>query len=216
MVPIERAYARVAWCYDELAQLYSLGRIGRAKRDHLGALAPGDRVLYAGAGRGAEAVQAARLGARVTCLDRTEAMLVRLRRSAARAGVTLQVQRADVRDPAATEAYDGVVANFFLNVFTPPELSGLASRLIGSLRPGGFLAVADFARPSGGAWARAVQHASYRLADAAGRVLGLAPWQPLHDYARFGKDSGLRLERRRSFPAWRGGPPLYEAFLWRR
>ncbi|MEO0477541.1 MAG: hypothetical protein AAF085_16480, partial [Planctomycetota bacterium] len=45
-------YGHVAWAYDLLASAYSLGAIDRAKRRHHHLVKPGDRVLYAGAGRG--------------------------------------------------------------------------------------------------------------------------------------------------------------------
>ena len=57
-----RSYAAVAWCYDEIATCYSLGGIARAKASQVSHLEPGRRVLYAGVGRGREAVLAARRG----------------------------------------------------------------------------------------------------------------------------------------------------------
>ena len=35
-----RSYDAVAWCYDELAACYSLGRIGRAKASQVSQLEP--------------------------------------------------------------------------------------------------------------------------------------------------------------------------------
>ena len=52
-------YGAVAFCYDELAALYSLGQIARSKQIFLETLSPGDSVLVAGAGRGALGLGAA-------------------------------------------------------------------------------------------------------------------------------------------------------------
>ena len=58
-------YGAVAWCYDAIAGCYSLGRIQRAKACQVSQLEPGERVLFAGVGRGAEAVLAAQRGVSV-------------------------------------------------------------------------------------------------------------------------------------------------------
>ena len=60
------SYAPLAFIYDELASFYSLGRIAQSKRAQLSAIEPGARVLYAGVGRGEDAILAARFGAQVT------------------------------------------------------------------------------------------------------------------------------------------------------
>ena len=52
------SYDAVALLYDELAELYSLGRIRRSKEVQLESIAKGDRVLYVGVGRGADALLA--------------------------------------------------------------------------------------------------------------------------------------------------------------
>ena len=61
-------YGEVASFYEELADLYSRGRIAASKRSQLVHLAPGDRVLYVGVGRGEDALEAARKGVRVTAV----------------------------------------------------------------------------------------------------------------------------------------------------
>ena len=71
------SYRHVAWCYDALASAYSLGAIDRAKRVHHDLIEAGDHVLYAGAGRGAEIVQACDRGAEVTCVEPCAAMALR-------------------------------------------------------------------------------------------------------------------------------------------
>jgi ubiquinone/menaquinone biosynthesis C-methylase UbiE len=63
------SYDGVAAIYDELAGLYSFGRIEASKQIEIASLAPQERVLFAGVGRGSEAVEAARRGAHVTAVD---------------------------------------------------------------------------------------------------------------------------------------------------
>ena len=101
-----RSYGAVAWCYDELAAGYSLGRIGRAKASQVCRLQPGERVFYAGVGRGDDAVRAAVRGAGVTALDASPLMLSRLRRSLARKGAEAQLLCGDLFDHRPTELYD--------------------------------------------------------------------------------------------------------------
>ena len=131
----------MAWCYDELAALLSAGRIAAAKSDQLEMLEPGDRVLYAGVGRGVEALCAARRGVRVTALDRCPAMLDRFAVRLARAGLPAQVVCEDLFSHRPASAYDVVVANFVLNVFAPEEMAAALTHLARLLRPGGRLLV---------------------------------------------------------------------------
>ena len=123
-----RSYGAVAWCYDELCAVYSLGCIRAAKRAHLAELGPGERVLYVGVGRGDEAVEASRLGAAVTAVDCSPAMLGRLRRRLDVEGLQAELIQQDLflhRAPPA--GYDVVVAHFVLDLF---ELSLVREALV--------------------------------------------------------------------------------------
>ena len=93
-----RSYETVAWCYDALARIYSLGAIARAKAWPVARLRPGDRVLYAGIGSGEEAVLAARLGARVTGIDLSRSMLRAAHRRFAAAGLAAELVQGDFFD----------------------------------------------------------------------------------------------------------------------
>jgi ubiquinone/menaquinone biosynthesis C-methylase UbiE len=206
----------VAWCYDELAAAWSLGRIGAAKRWHLAQLAPGAHVLYAGAGRGAEALLALRQGARVTAIDCSPGMLGRFARSLARepqqdahrAELCLQ-DLFDHRGPPG--GYDVVAAHFFLNVFDAAGMREALARIVSLVRPGGQLVIADFARPSGGPAARAFGHAYYGVVDLAGFALGLAALHAVHDYPAALRPLGFEIVERRAFGRLPGGAPLFEA-----
>jgi len=80
----EYSYGPVAGFYDWLAAFYSRGQIGASKRGQLEVIESGDRVLYAGVGRGADALMAARFGAHVTGVDLAPEMLERLAKQFAR------------------------------------------------------------------------------------------------------------------------------------
>ncbi|MFP6654540.1 MAG: class I SAM-dependent methyltransferase, partial [Myxococcota bacterium] len=113
----EYSYHSLARVYDRLAALYSLGQIGASKRVQLESIRHGDRVLYAGAGAGEEIVLAARLGARITAIDLADNMIARISTKLANEGLSAELICGDVAEHASTEAYDVVVANYFLNLF---------------------------------------------------------------------------------------------------
>jgi demethylmenaquinone methyltransferase/2-methoxy-6-polyprenyl-1,4-benzoquinol methylase len=186
------SYAAVAWCYDEVAWLYSWGRIRQAKLAHLVEVERGDRVLYAGVGRGEEAVEAVRRGARVTGLDCTAAMLQRFERRLAVAGLTAELVEADLFSHAfASDGYDHVVAHFFLNVFAPERMREALSRLAALVAVGGRLVIADFAACARPAYYRPVSWAAWALA--------LAALHPSYDYVPELEALGFRVSRRDGF-----------------
>ena len=189
------SYDRVAWCYDEIASVYSLGRIRKAKLAHLIEVEPGDRVLYAGVGRGEEAVEAARRGARVTALDCAPEMLRRLERRLASECLTAELVEADLfRYQPPCHGYDHVVAHFFLNVFSPERMREALSRLAGLVCAQGRLVIADFgprARP-----------AYYRPVSVAAWLLALAALHPLYDYRLELETLGFSLSRQDVFGAF--------------
>jgi len=211
-----RSYGAVAWCYDEVAALYSLGSIAAAKRSQLQELRPGDRVLYAGVGRGSDALEAARRGAQVTALDVSPAMLRRLRRRLAGAAQQAELLCADLFEHRPASCYDAVAANFVLNVFDPHEMRRALLHLVSLLRPGGKLLIADFAPPQGGRFERALARAYYRPVNLAAWSLGLCALHPIYDYARPLESIGLQVLRRRGFRPARAVPVLYESLVARR
>lgn len=98
----------------------------------------GARVLDLGAGEGRNAVFLARRGCEVTALDFATAGLERATAWAAREGLSLDVEAADLTDWAAPEAaYDGVVCTFVhLLASERPAMWAAIER---TLRPGGVL-----------------------------------------------------------------------------
>ncbi len=206
-------YGRVAWCYDAVASAYSLGRVRAAKHAHLAEIRAGERVLYAGAGTGEEAVAAALRGARVAAVDCSPAMLDRLRRRLEAAGAHAELYPQDFfAHCAPAGGYDVVVAHFVLNVFSPAAMRGALAHLAGQVRPGGRLVVAEFAPASGARLARALARAHFRLVDLVGWAFGLAALHPLYDTAAALDGLGLRVTRRDRFRPLPWGPPLYESW----
>ena len=182
-----RSYAHVAWCYDELASWWSRGAIPRAKAVVARALEQGDRVLFAGAGRGADALIAASRGVRVTALDAEPAMLRRLEQEqAARPsgrGGAVQCVCEDWFAYVPPRRYDAVVAAFALNVFAGEELDHALDVLTGWLRPGGHVWIVDFAPPARAFAARLRGGLHYWPVALAARWLGLCRLHAIHDYA---------------------------------
>jgi demethylmenaquinone methyltransferase/2-methoxy-6-polyprenyl-1,4-benzoquinol methylase len=203
-------YDRVAGFYDALADLYSLGRIRACKRAQLDALGAGDRVLFAGAGRGGEALLAARKGARVTLLDLSPAMLARAAARLRAAGLEDRVEllQGDLLAHRSPEGYDAVVAHFFLNVFPEPALESVLAHLATLARPGGRVLIADFAPAEGHALLRAGRALYFGIAVLAFRMLAGNPMHRLYDYRPLLEGAGLNVERSRTF-GW--GPVAFRA-----
>lgn len=206
-------YDAVAFLYDELAAAYSLGRIRRSKQSQLAAIARGDRVLYAGVGRGSDALLAARFGARVTAIDLSPRMLARFERRLAREGLEARLIHGDVADHAPDFEYDVVVANYFLNLFDVARAREMLRRLSGLVRRGGLLMLADFARPAGGGVARALTSAYYRPVNAIAWALGFCALHPILDHARLLEPLGFRIRSERRFPVLLGVNPAYVSIV---
>ncbi len=211
-----RSYGAVAWCYDELAAAYSLGRIGRAKASQVCRFELGERVFYAGAGRGDDAVQAALHGVAVTALDASPRMLSRLRSTLSREGAEAQLICGDLFDHRPAELYDAVTANFFLNLFSAAEMTRALAQLVSLVRPGGRLMIADFAPPRGHLAARIACRAYYRPVSLAAAAVGLAALHPIYDYQREFEPLGLVLIARDEFRLGAWTPVLFESLVARR
>lgn len=205
----EYPYESVAWLYDELAALYSLGRIGRSKAAHFAGIEAGDRILFAGVGRGSDALLALRRGAKVTAIDLSPAMLERFAHRLARAGLEAELLRSDVADHRPDRPYDVVVANYFLNLFEEARAREMLSRLAQLVRPGGALLLADFARPLGGTVARAITNAYYRPVNWIAWALGFCARHPILDYRLLLEPMGFRIRSERRFPVLFGSNPAY-------
>jgi SAM-dependent methyltransferase len=105
----------------------------------------GSRVLEAGCGVGAQTLTLARKspGARITCVDLSEASLAQAKRKADAAGLTnVQFQRADILDlPHEAGFFDHVFVCFVLEHLVRPREALDALRTV--LRPGGTITVVE-------------------------------------------------------------------------
>jgi ubiquinone/menaquinone biosynthesis C-methylase UbiE len=207
----EFSYDGIAWLYDELAALYSFGRIARSKAVHLGVVAPGDRVLFAGAGRGSDALIVARRGARVTAIDLSPRMLGRFERRLAREGLAAERIVGDVADHAPAAPYDVGVAHYFLNLYDEVRAGAMLAHLGRLVRPGGTLLLADFARPRPTLFGRFLADAYYRPVDWLAWALGYCALHPILDYGRLLAPLPFRIGSEVRLPLLPGGDPAYVA-----
>ena len=212
----EYSYGPVAGFYDWLAAFYSRGQIGASKRGQLEVIESGDRVLYAGVGRGADALMAARFGAHVTGVDLAPEMLERLAKQFALEDLEAELICGDVASHKPVELYDVVVANYFLNLFDVERAREMLRHLGELVRPGGTLLLTDFALPKGGPVARAITEIYYRPVNWIAWALGLCDLHPILDYARLVEPMGFRIETERRFPVLLGANPAYISIVARR
>ena len=209
-------YDRVAFLYDEVCAFYSLGAIARSKRHHLGFLKVGNRVLYVGVGRGADALAAARAGAQVTAVDLSEPMLRRLRSAAIREGLYLELIEDDVSQLPCPGDYDVVVANYFLNMFAESDAQSMLDVLLGQIRPGGRLCLADFAPAAGLGLRKILTTAYYRLVNGVGWLLGICALHEIPDLPKWLTDRGFEILDVKRFPVVGRSGPAYWAMIARR
>ena len=213
---VKFVYDRVAFLYDEVCAVYSLDAIARSKRHHLGFLKAGNRVLYVGVGRGADALAAARAGAQVTAVDLSEPMLRRLRSAAIREGLYLKLIEDDVSQLPCPGDYDVVVANYFLNMFAESDAQSMLDVLLGQIRPGGRLCLADFAPAAGLGLRKIVTTAYYRLVNGVGWLLGICALHEIPDLPKWLTDRGFEILDVKRFPVVGRSGPAYWAMIARR
>jgi demethylphylloquinol methyltransferase len=207
------SYDRVAWFYDELAAVYSLGRIRRSKERQLDSIRKGDRVLYAGVGCGTDALLAARFGARVTAIDLSPRMLARFARRLAREGLDAELIEGDAAAHVPATPYDVVVANYFLNLFEVERAEAMLQRLGACVRRGGSLMITDFARPLGGPLAGWITGAYYAPANAIAAAFGFCARHPIPDYEKLLAGMGFHMHREERLPVLLGENPAYVAIV---
>ena len=150
MKAFENAPAR----YDRAMDLLTLGRIGRLKRELVGAVAGAEpRVLELGCGAASLAVLMARQGARVLAIDASEAMLDTARKRVQNAGVAdrVELRRMSVMeiDSLPERSFDCVVTTLVLSELSDDEIEFVLAEAHRRLEPGGRLLVGDETVPPG-------------------------------------------------------------------
>ena len=207
-----RSYESVAWFYELLAHVFSHGLIRKAKASQVQELAKGDRVLYVGAGSGEDAVLAAQSGANVTCLDLSPAMLSRIKKRFAQAGLSAEFINCDVVEYKPEVPYEAVAANFFLNIFPEAAMRRVLQHATQCVKPGGKIFIADFAT-SGGAIATNLSKIYYLIALIFFWALRLMPLHPIYDYAVYLKEMDADVLKVRDFRLLGIGPCVYRSLV---
>lgn len=208
------SYDRMARVYDPMVGMWSNGRVKASKLAQLEHMEPGDRVIYVGAGTGQGAIEAARRGAEVTCLDHSEEMVRMIRDRFA--GEVLDVDLVHDDLFAHTGEYDVVCANFFFDTFDEDRVVDAVAHTAGLARPGGTLLVADVAVPEGSAPARWFMTGHHWVPFAVSRLQGLTPWFPIYDYPAILGGLGLEVVAEQRFRLWPAGPVAYQNTVARR
>ena len=194
------SYDGVATFYDELAALYSLGRIEASKRSPIESFSAKERVLFAGVGRGSEAIAAVRRGVAVTAIDVSARMLGRFSQALERERLEAETIRGDVADHRPDALYDTVVAHYFLNLFDAQRAAAMLSVLARLVRPGGRMLFADFAPAQGRFVGRWVTEAYYRPVNWVAWSLGLCALHPIPDYRSLIEGAGGQVRSVTRFP----------------
>jgi demethylphylloquinol methyltransferase len=194
-----RSYESISSIYERLNKLFTGGQNVAARLSQIDDMHAGQRVLYVGVGPGEEALEAARRGIKVTCVDLSPSMVEIVRRRFELAGLPGEFVCADIMEFEPEEPFDVVAANFFLNIFSRPMMLQMLTRLVSLVRPGGDLVVADFAPPRGNIVLRLRHRLYYTVANVAHWTLGLCALHKIYTYADHYPALGLKLQSTRYF-----------------
>ncbi len=208
-------YRRVASLYERLGQAYSGGAIRRSKLEQLRFVRPGQRILYAGGGAGEDAEQAARLGAQVTVVDLSAAMLDRLRHRLAGSGLqgSVRLVHQDILEHVPEVPYDAIAANYFLNVFPPAGVRQVLAHQRTLLAPAGKLLVADFRPRDTGPLRRLAQAAYHGAAVGVFAAVTRNALHDVYDYRDPLRRTGFRVAEVFDVPIGRRGPRWFRVWV---
>jgi demethylphylloquinol methyltransferase len=205
-----RNYDRVSSKYDRTIAVATGGQNLATRLAQLDEMKAGDRVLYIGVGSGEDALEAARSGVQVTCLDLSAAMIEQGRARFAEAQLPGEFVCADMMHYVPEEPFDVVTCNFFLNIFTRPVMEQVLARAADFVRPGGKLLIADFAPPQGSLLLRGLHRVFYRASNVIYWTVGLCPLHSIYVYADYYSRLGLELHSTRRFRLFRKGPWVFQ------
>jgi ubiquinone/menaquinone biosynthesis C-methylase UbiE len=194
-----RSYESISSFYERLNLLFTGGQNLATRLSQIEDMHAGQRVLYVGVGPGEEALEAARRGIRVTCVDLSPSMIDIVRLRFEEAGLPGEFVCADIMEYQPEEPFDVVVSNFFLNIFSRPVMVQMLTRLVSLVRPGGDFVVADFAPPRGNIVLRARHRLYYAVANVSHWMLGLCALHKIYTYADYYPELGLKLESTKYF-----------------
>jgi len=187
----------IAPVYDRLAGLVFGDAIRDAQRVHLKAFSAARRILIVGGGTGwlLRDVLTTSPGAQVIYLEASYKM-IELSRECVNPGDAARVVFLHGKEDLIPDGphFDGIIANFFLDVFPESELGRVVGRFHRSLMPTGRLLVTDFV--SQRRWQRAllkVMYLFFRI-SAGLRNQQLPRWQSVvraHDFSGASKHTFL-------------------------
>jgi hypothetical protein len=192
-------YAFVGHFYEFSSRLYSGGAIPECRDAMLeGHIKPGDKVVFAGAGYGWDAVKAAQLGADVTVVELSPTMISKFQGTIRKAGaekLKIRIVESDIMKFNELATFDMVVANFFLNVHSRDLMLRIFSHMSKLGKTGSYFVIGDFELPSGNVFTRLVKHAYYFLANVAFWLVAGNAMHFIYDYPDIMKSLGLELHK---------------------
>jgi ubiquinone/menaquinone biosynthesis C-methylase UbiE len=162
---------------------------------------PGDRTLFTGAGGGADAVEAAERGSRVTVVDISGARLEAFSRTIRGRSFLFPVELvlADIFTFEDAQGYDLVFANFFLDRFPRIMVLPLVEHLAGLLKRRGCLVVGDFAPPTGNPAVRVMGYAYWYFTDIFHHLVARSAIHPIYDYQEMLERLDFTIEDRKYY-----------------
>jgi len=196
---VARSYESISAVYERLNAIFTGGQNLATRLSQIDDMRAGQRVLYVGVGPGEEALEAARRGMHVTCVDLSPGMIEIVRRRFEDAGLPGEFVCADIMEFEADEPFDFVVSNFFLNIFSRPVMLQMLARLVSLVRPGGDFVVADFAPAWGNTVLRIRHRLYYAVANFSHWLLGLCALHPIYTYPDHYPALGLKLQNAHYF-----------------
>lgn len=168
---LERLYRELAWAYDAVSWLVSLGH-WRSWTQAALPFVRGERVLEVGCGPGHLLPFLAEGGRRVSACDLSGAMLCRTRRQVAKAGLPVSLCRARAQAlPFAAAGFDAVVCTFPSRFIADPRTWAEFERV---LAPGGRAVVVYGAVPGGSGVLERISRRLFSLGESPCGVDGLA------------------------------------------
>lgn len=197
-------YRLVGPVYDLLSAFYSGKAIHASKIAMLGSpqLEPGQRVLFAGAGHGKDAIHAVEQGADVTVIDLSKTMLRKLDEELTRRGkqdLPIRRLQADIFKFDELGQYDMVVGNFFLNVFDEKTMPVVLEKLIALAKDSGSVVVGDFALPKGNLLKRLIQKFYWYVAVSLFWLTAGNALHRIYDYPAAMQKAGLEIKSIKRF-----------------
>jgi ubiquinone/menaquinone biosynthesis C-methylase UbiE len=198
-------YKLVGRSYETLSKLYSGNAINACRLamitpEHI---SPGDKVLFAGAGQGSDAIKAAELGAQSTLIDISTTMmdtsLKLLAKHPQQEDLDIKTILGDILKHEAKGEYDLVVANFFLTIFEKDKMLSVLNHLIKLCKPGGKIVIGDFSAASGNLVQKSLQQAYWLTAATAFFAATGNAIHTLYDYREILQQKGLSIAQDEPF-----------------